>query len=345
MNLELSAVWTRIQSLLQSFIVTIPNILIGLLVFLIFLLIAGAARNAVNSLAQRAGQSRGIALVFSRIVSWLVIAVGVLVAMTVIFPTLTAASLFGALGVSGVAIGFAFKDIFQNLLAGILILVTRPFRIGDQIISGDHEGVVEDIQVRATLLRTYDNRRVVIPNSELYTNRVTVNTAYPNRRLAVTVGIGYGDDIAAARKLILEILGGLDSLLKDPAPNVLVRELGDFSVNLEVRFWIDPPVRKEAVETQDIVLEAIKNALPAAGFDLPFPTQQVLYHDQTETTDGNRSRQREGWPARQDNPPSRQQAQQEDRETGGTAQGTENAAVPNLRKDQPQKDRQNTRQT
>ncbi|WP_229755789.1 mechanosensitive ion channel family protein, partial [Deinococcus soli (ex Cha et al. 2016)] len=106
------------------------------------------------------------------------LALGVLVALTVVFPTLTAASLFGALGVRGVAIGFAFKDIFQNLLAGLLILITRPFRIGDQIVSGEHEGTVEDIQVRATLLHTYDNRRVVIPNSELYTNRVIVNTAY-----------------------------------------------------------------------------------------------------------------------------------------------------------------------
>ncbi|CAM3572330.1 mechanosensitive ion channel family protein [Deinococcus frigens] len=315
MNLELSAVWMRVQSLLQGFIVTIPNILIGLLVFLVFLLIARLARNAVTGLAERSGQPRGVSLVFSRTVSWLVLAVGVLTALTVIFPTLTAASLFGALGVSGVAIGFAFKDIFQNLLAGILILVTRPFRIGDQIVSGDHEGVVEDIQVRATLLRTYDNRRVVIPNSELYTNRVTVNTAYEHRRLAVTVGIGYGDDIAAARKLILETLKGLDGLLQDPAPSVLVRELGDFSVNLEVRFWIDPPVRKEAVETQDSVLEAIKNALPAAGFDLPFPTQQVLYHDQTETADGNRREQREGWPAREDNPQSRQQARREAQQT------------------------------
>lgn len=331
MNLELSAVWTRMQNLLQSFVVTIPNILIGLVVFLIFLGLARLARNAVTSLSQRAGQSKGIALVFSRIVSWLVLAVGVLVALTVIFPTLTAASLFGALGVSGVAIGFAFKDIFQNLLAGILILITRPFRIGDQIVSGEHEGVVEDIQVRATLLRTYDNRRVVIPNSELYTNRVTVNTAYPQRRLSVTVGIGYGDDIAAARTLILKTLGGLDGLLQDPAPSVLVRELGDFSVNLDVRFWIDPPVRREAVEAQDSVLEAIRGALPAAGFDLPFPTQQVLFHDQTEATDGNRAHQREGWPARQDNPESRQELQRQ-----ATWKKQDNREKDNWKKTDPQ---------
>ncbi|MCY1693014.1 mechanosensitive ion channel family protein [Curtobacterium sp. SL109] len=186
--------------------------------------------------------------------------------------------------------------MFQNLLAGVLILLTRPFRIGDQIVSEAHEGEVEDIQVRATLLRTYDNRRVVIPNSELYTNRVTVNTAYTKRRLSVEVGIGYGDDIAAARDTIRTTLQHLPDLVREPEPAVLVTSLGDFAVLLEVRFWIDPPARREAVETQDQVLEAIKIALTDGGFDLPFPTQQVLLHDQTEDTDGNRLQQREGWP-------------------------------------------------
>lgn len=183
----------------------------------------------------------------------------------VVFPTLTAASLFGALGVGGVAIGFAFKDIFQNLGAGILILLTRPFRIGDQIISGTNEGTVESIEVRASVLRTYDNRRVVIPNSDLYTNRVTVNTAYENRRLAVEVGIGYGDDITTVKTIILNTLTHL-------------------------------PARREALEAQDQVLHALKPALINAGIDLPLPTQQVLLHNQTEPTDGDRYQQREGWP-------------------------------------------------
>lgn len=140
--------------------------------------------------------------------------------------------------------------------------------------------------MRATLPRTDDNRRVVTPNGELYTGRVTVNTAYAKHRLSVEVGIGYGygygDDIAAARKTILSTLRGLADFVHEPEPVVLVTSLGDFSVLLEVRFWIDPPARREAVETQDQVLEALKRALVEAGFDLPFPTHQVLLHDQSE---------------------------------------------------------------
>lgn len=302
MDWQFEPILTRFQALVQGLLASLPNVALALVLLLVFWFVAGVARRSVQAVARRAGQPAGIGLVFGRLVSWALLTLGVLVALTVIFPTLTAASLFGALGVSGVAIGFAFKDIFQNLLAGLLILITRPFRIGDQIVSGEHEGTVEDIQVRATLLRTYDNRRVVIPNSELYTNRVIVNTAYDRRRLAVTVGIGYGDDIAQAKRVILDTIAGVDDIRPDPAPTVLVRELADFSVNLEVRYWIDPPVRREVVESQDRVLEALKPALIAAGIDLPLPTQQVLFHDQTEETDGDRSRQREGWPARESNP-------------------------------------------
>jgi small conductance mechanosensitive channel len=106
---------------------------------------------------------------------------GLLVALRVIFPAVTLASLFG---VGGIVIGFALRDIFRNPLAGILILFTRPFRIGDQIVSNDYEGEVVDILVRATLVRTYDNRLVVIPSGELYTKRVVVNTGYETRRLS-----------------------------------------------------------------------------------------------------------------------------------------------------------------
>ena len=105
------------------------------------------------------------------------------------------------LGIGGVAIGFAFRDILQNALAGILILLTRPFRIGDQVVAGGYEGTVEDIQVRATTIRTYDNRRAVIPNTALFTDKVLVNTAFDKRRLSVRVGIGNGDDIAEAKRV------------------------------------------------------------------------------------------------------------------------------------------------
>lgn len=274
--MNLDPILTRLQALLQSFLAVIPNIIIGIIVFVIFMLIARLIRNAVSAVLTRAGQPRGVVIVLGRVASWVVLTLGFLIAATIIFPTLNAASLFGALGVSSVAIGFAFKDIFQNLLAGILILLTRPFHIGDQIVSGQHEGTVEDIQVRATLLRTYDNRVVVIPNSELYTNRIVVNTAYDMRRISVAVGVGYDDNLEEVKRLIIHELDRIPIVRKDPAPEVLVRSLSDYTVDLIVRYWIDPPVRSEVLNAEDAVLSVLKEAIPAAGFHLPSPPNLVL---------------------------------------------------------------------
>jgi len=118
-----------------------------------------------------------------------------------------------------------------------------------------------------------------------------------NNRVEYDVGIGYGDDIDQAKQLIRDAIANLEDVLKEPAPDVLVMELAGSTVNIRVRWWINPPRRAEALDTRDKVLTAIKNKLTANGIDLPFPTQQILFHDQTEETDGNRSRQREGWPA------------------------------------------------
>ncbi len=212
-------------------------------------------------------------------------------------PSFQPGQLVSLLGISSVAIGFAFRDILQNFLAGILLLLTEPFRIGDQIIVGGYEGTVEEIQTRATFIKTYDGRRVVIPNSELFTDSVLVNTAFETRRLEYDFGIGYGDDIAEAKRLMRETVDGIDSVLKDPPPEVLLVKLADSTVNLRLRWWIKPPRQMDMLSAQDAVLTAIKDRLTENGIDMPFPTQQILFHDQTEETDGDRRRQREGWPA------------------------------------------------
>lgn len=285
----------RVQTIGRDVVAALPNVLIALVVLLGFWLVAGVVRGLI----QRVWGSRegNLGRLFGRLASGSILVLGVLVGLTIVFPSVTPASLFSLLGVGGVAIGFAFRDILQNLLAGILLLLTRPFRIGDQIVVGDAEGTVEDIQVRATIIRTYDNLQVVIPNTQLFTGRVTVKTAYPVRRLQYDVGIGYGDDIEAAKRVIQETLAGLRLIRQDPAPEVLVVDLAESSVNLRVRWWIDPPRRKDALDSQDEVLHRVKEALLARGIDLPYPTRQILWHDQTEAVDGDRTAQREGWPA------------------------------------------------
>jgi small-conductance mechanosensitive channel len=311
--MELESALARLRGLADATIALLPSLLIGLAIFGLFLLAARGVRAAVGRAPGLRARSPGLALVLGRIGGGLTVLIGIFVGAAIAFPSISAADLFGLLGIGGVAIGFAFRDILQNLLAGILLLLTQPFRLGDQIRTGEFEGTVEDIRIRATTIRTYDNRRAVIPNADLFAGKVLVNTAYERRRLTIRFGIGNGDEIAQAKRVILDVARGAEGVLPDPPPVVRVAELGDFAVQLDLFVWIDPPQRVEMLDVIDRVLERGKAALTAAGIDLPFPTQQVLFHDQTEATDGDRSGQREGWPARPRaaNPPPRRAATDE----------------------------------
>lgn len=297
MDFDLTAALRSLQGMTLGFARQLPYLVIALLVFVAFYIAARLTGRLIRNLTERRRKHRNVSLVLGRLTEGGLILVGVLVAMVVAIPSFKPAQLIQILGISGVAIGFAFRDILQNFLAGILILLTEPFRLGDQIVVGSYEGTVEEIETRATSIRTYDGRRVVIPNSNLFTESVTVNTAFQKRRLQYDVGIGYGDDIPRAQAVIVEALGGVHGVLHDPPPEALVVDLAGSSVNLRARWWINPPLRTDAVVSMNDALHAIKDGLTAAGIDLPFPTRQVLFHDQTEATDGDRARQREGWPA------------------------------------------------
>lgn len=275
----------------------LPHMLVGVAVFLVFYLLARVVRATVLRVLGRRMALQNAGAVVGRLGFGLIWLLGLLVALVVAVPGFTPGQLVNVLGLSSVAIGFAFRDILQNFLAGILLLIAQPFRVGDQIVTEQYEGTVEEIQTRATFLRTYDGRRVVIPNAQLFTNAVTVNTSFPVRRLEYDVGIGYGDDIARAKAVMLGVLRRVPEALPDPAPEALVVRLGDSSVGIRLRWWVRPPQQFDALHSQDAVLHAVRDALRDAGIDLPFPTRQVLLHDQTEESDGDRARQREGWPA------------------------------------------------
>lgn len=298
MKAEISILWEKAQAMINGFIALVPNIFLAFIVFTVFVYIGRAIKRLVKRLTRHYRYARNLGMVLGRLAQGTTILVGLFISLSIVIPSLKAGDLVQLLGISGVAIGFAFRDILQNFLAGILILLTEPFQIDDQIVFKGFEGTVENIETRATTIKTYDGRRIVIPNSELFTNSVTVNTAFENRRLEYDVGVGYGDDIERTKQLMMEALHSVDVVLKDPAPDVLVMELADSAVNIRARWWIKPPRWSDALDSRDKVISAIKQKLYVEnGIDLPYPTTQILFHDQTEETDGDRSQQREGWPA------------------------------------------------
>ncbi|MEZ4572701.1 MAG: mechanosensitive ion channel [Thermomicrobiales bacterium] len=264
----------KLKAMGNGFLSSLPNLVVAILVVIGVFVLARALRRTVRKVLVRSGAGDYAGIIMGRLTQWITLAVGILVAVSVVFPSINAATLVGVLGISSLAIGFAFRDIAENFLAGVLILLTRPFKIGDQIDINGFEGTVQDIQTRATFIRTYDGRVVVVPNADFLTDTVVVNTAYDIRRSEYDVGIGYPDDIRLAKRLIMDAIQNIEGVLKDPGPDVLTVELSDSSVNLRVRWWTDS-VRSDVVATSDRVITAVKYALDEGGVNIPFPIRTV----------------------------------------------------------------------
>ena len=314
-------IFDRLDSWLDGFFKLLPNIGVAIVILFIFWFVAIGVAKLIRRMAYRRDRE-SLGDVAGALVRWALVVIGFMLAITIIAPSLTPGDLIAGLGVSSVAIGFAFKDILQNMLAGILILLRQPFEVGDQIVSGGHEGTVERIETRATLIKTYDGRRVVIPNADIYTDSVVVNTAHDKRRSEYDIGIGCNDNWDEAREIMEKTCAGVDGVLSDPAPETIPIALGDFANVVRLRWWTKPD-RASQIHTFGEVLQAVYKALDEDGIDMPYPTQVHLFHDQTEEWDGDRQKQREGWPASKgENPRPRAQVQKRSDQAKETAEAT-----------------------
>jgi small conductance mechanosensitive channel len=260
MMVDLSRVTGRIQAMLNGVVASIPNIILALIVLIVFLALGRAAQNFVLRAGRRYRNSFNVGLIIGRLVYWAVGLAGVLAAISVVAPSFQAKDLINMLGIGGLAIGFAFRDIFQNFLAGIILLLTHPFAIGDQISAGGFEGTVEAIETRATTIRTFDGRRVVIPNSTLFAEPLSVNTAFGQRQSEYEVHLKGGQDLERARNRVRDALRNVPEVLSDPAPEVLLSGVADDNVTLLARWWTSPE-NTEALKVRDRVLFAIHRTL------------------------------------------------------------------------------------
>ena len=189
-------------------------------------------------------------------------------------------SLLAGVGVMGLALSFAAKDTVGNLISGIVIIIDRPFKEGDWIVIGDMHATVTQIRLRTTVLTTFDNETVVVPNQQMSQERIINYTMTPRIRVKVTIGIAYKENIDAARAILLALPKNDDRILADPSPIVIVTGLDASSVNLQLRFWVENPIEHFSIFWE--YTEKSKKALDAAGIEIPFPHLQLF----VENTEG-----------------------------------------------------------
>ena len=187
-------------------------------------------------------------------------------------PTTGFAAIIAA---AGFAIGFALQGSLGNFAAGVMVMIFKPFKVGDYIEGAGHAGSVEDVGIFATIMKTPDNKRIIIPNGELTASSLVNYSANPTRRVDMVFGIGYTDDIDEARSVLQAIIDADPRVLKDPAPTIAVSELADSSVNFVCRPWV------ESDDYWDVlfdVTEKVKKEFDKKGISIPFPQQDVHMH-------------------------------------------------------------------
>ena len=186
-------------------------------------------------------------------------------------------SFVAILGAAGLAVGLALSGTLQNFAGGVIILILKPFKVGDFIEAQGYSGTVSSIQIFNTVLKSPDNKTIIIPNGGLSTGALTNYSTEPTRRVDWTVGIGYGDDIEKARKILLEIVSADERVFKEPAPFIQVSALADSSVNLATRVWVNTgDYWSVSMETN----EKIYNEFNKQGITIPFPQMYVHVHKQ-----------------------------------------------------------------
>ena len=286
-------------SLWQSTLDGIPRAGVSIAIILAGWAVARVLRWALHRSFLRR-QTPSFSLVMSKVGSWIFLGIVVLIAIAITFPSVKPVDLLAGLGFFSVAVGFAFQDILENSLSGVLLLFRQPFRSGDQIEVLGESGTVEGITIRETRIVRYDGELVVIPNRDVYKNLIVVHTYRPHHRERFVVGIAYENDAQEATDEIVAALGEVDGVMHEPAPTALVDALNVSTVDIAAMFWTDSR-RGDSLRVRDSAIKAVKRRLDEAGIEMPAdivalqatPSFKAALQDEAEVTPAGSVRPRD----------------------------------------------------
>ena len=260
----------QLNQMAEGFVRALPGIAVALVLLLITWIAARLAIRLTSGLLRRAELRPSLENLFQTLVKLAIWLSGLMIAAVVVMPGLTPASLIAGLGIGALAIGFAFQDIFENFLAGMLIMLRKKMRIGDVIECDGITGKVEHITLRETYVRKLSGEVTLVPNSLLFKNPVEILTDESQRRHEIIAGVSYDTDLDRAAEVIRAAVEGVDTVVTDKGIDVFAVEFNASSVDFKVRWWAGSKPR-DMWESRDKVIRAIKRALDDTGIEIPFP--------------------------------------------------------------------------
>ena len=262
-------IWDRlnVEMLLTQVVGWLPSLAAAAILILFFWLLFRATRLPLRHLLMRTGFEPAFIGMVLNVYRFAVLTLGIVMAASQLGINVGAA--LAGLGVVGLTIGFAAKDSLSNIMAGFLIFWDKPFHVGQWVTLGDHYGKISEITMRTTRLRTRDNRWVIIPNATVIDQILINHSTNGETRLQIPVGIAYASDLAKSKAVIIDAVRNVQHVLSDPAPGVVLSDLGASSLDLLAFVWISDAQEEKPVFFA--ALEAIKLALDKSGIEIPFP--------------------------------------------------------------------------
>lgn len=261
-----------VEALTTRFLAYLPNVFIALVLLFIFWVANKVVQRILSVALTRMKIIRQAQMLILRATRVAIYIFAVLTAADQLKINIT--SMLAGVGFIGLALSFAAKDTVGNIISGVVIIIDVPFKEGDWISLGEMHATVTEIRLRTTVLTTFDNEVVVVPNMQISQERIVNYTITPKSRIKVSIGIAYKEDIQRARNILLETVKGDERILLDPLPNVIVTDLGASSVNMQLRFWTEDPLLKFGLMWE--YTEKCKQAMDDAGIEIPFPHMQLF---------------------------------------------------------------------
>ena len=285
MNEAIDTIIEALLDLLAQAVKILPSLLSAVIMLFLTKYAVQIVSNIVSRISQKTIDN-SLQLLLNQACRVGISTMGILLACVIAFPGLELGDIIATLGIGSIAVGFAFQDIFKNFLAGIILLVEEPFKIGDEIAIGNYVGKVEDISIRTTEIFTYQGEKVLLPNSSIFTDAVRVVTAFNYRRTDLAVGVDYNTPLPQAKKLLYETITNVSGVVKDPTPEIDLVNFGDSSIDFVVRYWSSSP-QKQFRNIQTLAIIAIKKALDEADITIPYPIRTLYYCDRGKHNDTN----------------------------------------------------------
>ena len=253
--------------------VTFTEVIQAAVIAVAAILLAILLRRVLTKTVDREA-NRQLGRVLGRFLSVVVVGIGLVYALDTVGVRI--GPLAGALGIGGIALAFAAQDLLENFIAGVVLQVRHPFRVGDQIESGEYEGVVEDINLRTVELTTYDGLNVYLPNADVLKNPIVNYTSTPYSRTDLSVGVAYDTDLEIAQRALLDACRNTPEVRHEPPPEAWALEFGESSINFAVRYW-HPADIASRWRVRSAVAMSIKRALDGSGITIPFPQRTLWF--------------------------------------------------------------------